>query len=66
MTGICSRFSLGVDSNAEGVESSSPALRVLARYAGMRGRRRHNPFGVAADISFVPRLARWRAQAWAK
>src|SRR5688500_5480134 len=25
-----------------------------------------DPFGVAANVSFFPRLARWRAQAWAE
>lgn len=52
--------------NADGVETFSPALRALAGYARMGSKKCHNPFGVAANVRSLPRLARWRAQAWAE
>ena len=47
-----------VRTNAEGVETSSPALRALARYAGNAVGDVTTPSGLRQNVSFFPRLAR--------
>jgi hypothetical protein len=55
-----------VGTNAEGVETSSPALRALARYAGDASQEMSQPLRGCGKCFVFPRLARWRAQAWAE